>query len=51
MAKPRSEAKQAWQPKLQETGKKGGNVVTPNLDFNKNQTIEELTGGRIKKKS
>lgn len=38
-------------PAVQETGRKGGYLSDRNMDFNKSQSIEELTGGRIKKKS
>ncbi len=36
---------------MPETARKGGYASDANIDFERPQTIEELTGGRIKKKS
>ena len=48
MAKPQS----TWKPKqpTMQQGKKGGYMSDKSMDFNKSQTIEELTGGKLKKK-
>lgn len=36
---------------MPESERKGGYLSDANIDFKRPQTIEELTGGRIKKKS
>lgn len=36
---------------MPQRARKGGYRSDQNMDFNKSQSIEELTGGRIKKKS
>lgn len=38
------------QPALVQRGRKGGYLSDKNMNFGKSQSIEELTGGRIKKK-
>lgn len=49
MVKSKSQSMQAKQPVAQR-GWKGGYLSDKNINFNKSQTIEELTGGRLKKK-
>lgn len=49
----KAQTQSAWQARklaMQGQGKKGGYNSDKNMDFNKTQSIEELTGGRLKKK-